>query len=155
MFNVLVGGAIIAAFVAGVVALFAPCCISVMLPAYLATTFRQRRALVAMTFIFGLGVATIIMPIALGASVISRFIMGDHLLVFLVGAGLMLALGVAMIACCAPVLAGVVGLSGATGSYVAATVVGIAYVFGMVAPLFVIAVLWDHYDWSNSSLLRG
>jgi len=49
----------------------------------------------------------------------------------------------------------VVGLSGATGSYVAATVVGIAYVFGMVAPLFVIAVLWDHYDWSNSSLLRG
>jgi len=85
MFNVLVGGAIIAAFVAGVVALFAPCCISVMLPAYLATTFRQRRALVAMTFIFGLGVATIILPIALGASVISRFIRGDHMLVFLVG----------------------------------------------------------------------
>lgn len=58
-------------------------------------------------------------------------------------------------ACCAPVLAGVVALSGAVGSFVSATAVGVAYVFGMVVPLFVIALLWDRYDWGNSALLRG
>ncbi|MGH8985211.1 MAG: cytochrome c biogenesis CcdA family protein [Acidimicrobiia bacterium] len=58
-------------------------------------------------------------------------------------------------ACCAPVLAGVVALSGAASSFVAALLVGVAYVFGMVVPLFVIALLWDRYDWGNSAWLRG
>lgn len=189
MRDILLGSSIIAAFIGGVVALFAPCCISVMLPAYFATSFRRRRALVAMTFVFGLGVATIILPIAFGASALTSFIIGRHTVVFLVGAGLMVGLGLAMIAgwklplpmpgmqarrdrgvgsvyalgafsgtasaCCAPVLAGVVALSGAAGSFAAATVVGVAYVFGMVVPLFVIALLWDRYDWGNSRILKG
>lgn len=189
MSDILLGTTVIAAFIGGVVALFAPCCISVMLPAYFATSFRRRRALVAMTFVFGLGVATVILPIAFGASALTRFIIGRHTLVFLVGAVLMVALGMAMIAgwklplpmpgmrarpergvgsvyalgafsgaasaCCAPVLAGVVALSGAAGSFTAATVVGVAYVFGMVVPLFAIALLWDRYDWGDSAILRG
>ena len=189
MRDILLGSTVIAAFVGGVVALFAPCCISVMLPAYFATSFRRRRALVAMTFVFGLGVATVILPIAFGASALTAFIIGRHTVVFLVGAALMVTLGFAMIAgwkirlpmpgmqahhdrgigsvyalgafsgtasaCCAPVLAGVVALSGAAGSFTAATVVGVAYVFGMVVPLFVIALLWDHYDWGNSRILTG
>lgn len=179
----------IAAFIGGVVALFAPCCISVMLPAYFATSFRRRRALVAMTFVFGLGVATVILPIAFGATALTRFIIGRHTVVFLIGATLMITLGLAMIAgwklplpmpgvqarrdrgvgsvyalgafsgtasaCCAPVLAGVVALSGAAGSFAAAAIVGVAYVFGMVVPLFAIALLWDRYDWGNSAILRG
>ena len=189
MRDILLGTTVIAAFIGGVVALFAPCCISVMLPAYFATSFRRRRALVAMTFVFGLGVATIILPIAFGASALTSFIIGRHTLVFLIGAVLMVGLGLAMIAgwklplpvpgmqarrdrgvgsvyalgafsgtasaCCAPVLAGVVALSGAAGSFAAATVVGVAYVFGMVVPLFVIALLWDRYDWGNSRILEG
>jgi len=189
MRDILVGGTVIAAFIGGVVALFAPCCISVMLPAYFATSFRRRRALVVMTFVFGMGVAVVILPIALGASAVTRFIIGRHLVVFMAGGVLMVALGVATLAgwklplpmpgmkarsdrgpaavfalgvfsgtasaCCAPVLAGVVALSGAAGSFVAATGIGVAYVFGMVAPLFAIAVLWDRFDWGETRLLRG
>ncbi|MBI3961248.1 MAG: cytochrome c biogenesis protein CcdA, partial [Deinococcus sp.] len=35
------GGSALAAFVAGNIALFAPCCISVMLPAYFASSFQN------------------------------------------------------------------------------------------------------------------
>src|SRR5229473_996113 len=98
MRDVLFGGTVIAAFVGGVVALFAPCCISVMLPAYFATGFRRRRALLAMTFVFALGVATVILPIAFGASAVTRFIIGRHFVVFLIGALMMIGLGVATLA---------------------------------------------------------
>ena len=47
--SIFFGGSAIAAFVAGLIALFAPCCISVMLPAYFASSFRNRGVLVAMT----------------------------------------------------------------------------------------------------------
>ena len=45
--------------------------------------------------------------------------------------------------CCAPVLAGILVLTALTSSLVGATVVGVAYVVGMVFPLFVAAVLVD------------
>ena len=48
-----------------------------------------------------------------------------------------------------------VALSGEAGSFLAATVVGVAYVFGMVAPLFAIAALWDRRDWAEHPLLRS
>ena len=189
MRDLLVGGTLLASFLGGVVALLAPCCISVMLPAYFATSFRRRRALVSMTFVFALGIAAVIVPIAFGASGVSRVISGHHTVVFMVGAVMMLALGVATLAgwkpplpmpsmrmhtdqgpgavfalgvfsgtasaCCAPVLAGVVALSGAASSFVVALAIGVAYVFGMVLPLFVMAVAWDRYDWGNSTLLAG
>ncbi len=189
MRDLLVGSTLLASFLGGVVALFAPCCISVMLPAYFATSFRRRRALVSMTFVFATGVAAVILPIAFGASGLSRLVSGHHTVVFMTGALMMLALGVATLAgwklalpmvgvrarggrspaavfalgafsgvasaCCAPVLAGVVALSGAANSFLVALAVGLAYVFGMVLPLFVIALVWDRRDWSSSRLLRG
>jgi cytochrome c biogenesis protein CcdA len=66
--SVFLGGSVVAATVAGIIALFAPCCISVMLPAYFAGSFQNRRVLTAMTFLFAAGIATVILPIALGAS---------------------------------------------------------------------------------------
>ncbi|CAL8974577.1 hypothetical protein TESS_TESS_02800 [Tessaracoccus sp. O5.2] len=45
--------------------------------------------------------------------------------------------------CCAPVLAGVMTLSALSASPVGGLVLGLAYVFGMVIPLFVMALLWD------------
>lgn len=189
MRDILISTTVLAAFIGGVVALFAPCCISVMLPAYFANTFRRRTALLGMTFVFGMGVATIILPIAFGASALTRFILGRHTAVFLVGATMMVALGITMAlgwklpipmpgmraqrgrgpgsvfvlgafsgaasACCAPVLAGVIALSSAAGSFLAAAVIGISYVFGMIAPLFGIALLWDRYDWGESRLIKG
>ncbi len=175
--QLLLGTTVIAAFLGGIVALFAPCCISVMLPAYLATGLHRRRQLVAMTFIFAAGVGTVILPVSFGATALSRLINGQHFIVYSVMAIVMIVMGAFMslgftvplpmigvrptqaggvgrafvlgmfsgvaTACCAPVLAGVVALSGAAASFVTAIVIGIAYVFGMVTPLFVIAVLWD------------
>lgn len=180
---------VLAAFVGGILALVAPCCISVMLPAYFASTFRRRTQIVAMTLVFAAGVATVILPIALGATAISRLLLGQHAWVFGIGGLLMVAAGVAMLAgksfslpmiggrasndgslrsvyglgvfsgaasaCCAPVLVGVAALAGASASFPAAVVIGVAYVFGMVAPLAVIAVVWDRRDWGSTSLLRN
>src|SRR5712691_1168185 len=189
MTTILFGGAVLASFIAGTVALFAPCCISVMLPAYFASSFATKRALVAMTFIFAAGLALIILPIALGASALGSLISAHHFVFYLAGGLLMLGLGLYMIiggklalpmpsmrarsgngplavlslgafsgiasSCCAPVLAGLATLSGASGSFANALVLGVGYVFGMVFPLFVIALLWDRFNWGESRLLKG
>src|SRR5258708_22777312 len=91
--SIFFGGSVIAAAVAGVIALFAPCCISVMLPAYFASSFQNRRLLVAMTFVFAAGVATVILPIALGASLVRRLLIEQHTPLYVGGGLLMLAFG--------------------------------------------------------------
>ena len=182
------GGSVVAAVIAGMVALFAPCCISVMLPAYLASSFQNRKVLLAMTFVFAAGVGTIMLPIALGAQFASRIFTAQHTTVFTIGAVLMIALGTYTLlggkmslpmpgrrsgggtgpvaiyslgvfsgiasSCCAPVLAGVITLSGAVSSFGLALALGGAYVFGMVAPLFAIALAWDLRDWRSSRLFH-
>lgn len=190
MSDLLLSTTILASFLGGVVALLAPCCISVMLPAYFASTFQRRSRIVAMTGVFSLGVATIILPIALGASALSRLLLAQHAWIFGVGGALMVAGGLLMLtgrsfslpmpgsaggatggtgvrkvyglgvfaggasACCAPVLIGVAALSGAAASFPVALAVGIAYVFGMVAPLALIAAVWDRRQWGASALQR-
>jgi cytochrome c biogenesis protein CcdA len=81
-----------------VVARLAPCCVSVMLPAYFASTFQRRSRIVAMTLVFATGVGTVILPIALGASVLSRVVSGQHALVFSIGGAVMIVGGFAMLA---------------------------------------------------------
>src|SRR5487761_1745879 len=186
--SIFFGGSIIAAFVAGMIALFAPCCISVMLPAYFATSFQNRPVLVAMTTLFAAGVATVILPLAMGASVLRQLFVTQHTVIFLLGGLLMLGLGIYTLfggkihlpmpvrratgrtgplsvyslgmfsgvasSCCAPVLAGVIALSSVAPSFILALGLGAAYVFGMVAPLFVIALLWERYDWRASRLFH-
>ena len=178
---------ILVAFVGGVLALLAPCCISVMLPAYFASTFQRRTQIVGMTLVFAAGVGTVILPIALGATALSRLLLGQHAWVFGIGGLLMVLAGVAMLAgktfsipmmgrtasgggirnvyglgvfsggasaCCAPVLVGVAAVAGATASFPVALLIGVVYVFGMVAPLAVIALVWDRKDWGSTSFLR-
>lgn len=183
------GGSLVAAIIAGAIALFAPCCISFMLPAYFASAFQNRRMLVAMTFLFAAGVATIILPIALGASLFRQLFAIGHPVIYVAGGVLLLGLAVYTLlggqihlptpsvgsganrvgplsiytlgvfsgitsSCCAPVLAGVIALSSATPSFIAALGLGVAYTFGMVAPLFAISLLWERYDWRSNRLLR-
>jgi cytochrome c biogenesis protein CcdA len=71
MHQVLFGTALLVSFLGGVVALLAPCCVSVMLPAYFATGFGRRSGIAAATGVFAAGVATLIVPIGLGASALS------------------------------------------------------------------------------------
>lgn len=189
MRDLLFGGTLLTAFLGGLVALLAPCCISVMLPAYLATGFRRRAGLLAATLIFGLGVATIIVPIGLGAAALISLVSSQHVLVFSVAATAMLIGGVAMLlgwkpqlpmlrgraptgngyvsvyglgvfsgaatSCCAPVLIGVSILSGAAASFPGALTVAVTYVIGMVAPLALLALLWDRRDWGSSKWVQG
>ncbi|XAS67012.1 cytochrome c biogenesis protein CcdA [Micrococcaceae bacterium Sec5.7] len=189
MEELLFGGTLLAAFLGGLVALLAPCCVSVMLPAYLATGLRRRSGVLAATLVFALGVATVIVPIGLGATALVALVSGQHTLVFSLAATAMLAGGAAMLAgwkprlpmlpgraptghgfgsvyglgvfsgaatsCCAPVLAGVAILSGATASFPAALAVAFTYVAGMVAPLAVLSLVWDRKDWGARTWLQG
>lgn len=169
--QLLSSGIVLTSFIAGIVALLAPCCVSVMLPAY----FASGRQIVGMTFVFAAGVGTVILPIALGASAVSGLLQSRHTPIFATGGALMILAGLATLAgraptvpmpfsaplarpgtsgvwllgvfsgaataCCAPVLAGV------AGSFPLALTVGVAYVFGMVAPLALLALVWDLRDW--------
>lgn len=94
MSHVLFGTTVLIA-VAGIVALLARCCISVMLPAYFANSFRRRRALVSMTVAFALGVSTVFLPVGFGATALSRLVIGHHFAVFLASGLAMIALGLA------------------------------------------------------------
>src|SRR5260370_42218583 len=87
MGELLVGTTLLASFLGGVVALLAPCCVSVMLPAYLATGFRHRGGGVPATLVFGAGVATLILPIGLGATALSRLLFGGDLWGVSIGGG--------------------------------------------------------------------
>jgi cytochrome c-type biogenesis protein len=53
------------------------------------------------------------------------------------------------------VLAGVIVLTGSAGSFGAALAVTLTYVAGMVAPLAVLALVWERRDWGSSRLLHG
>jgi cytochrome c-type biogenesis protein len=96
--QLLLSTTILASFLGGVVALLAPCCVSVMLPAYFASTFQRRSRIVGMTLVFAAGVGTVILPVALGASALSRVVSGQHALVFSIGGAAMIIGGFAMLA---------------------------------------------------------
>ncbi len=98
MGQVLLSTTILASFLGGVVALLAPCCVSVMLPAFFASSFQRRSKILAMTLVFAAGVGTIILPIALGAAAISRILIQYHLWIFSIVGLAMLVLGIATLA---------------------------------------------------------
>lgn len=181
--NLLVSASIIGAFFAGVAALFAPCCVTVLLPTYLASIFKQRTTVFLMTFVFFLGLLTVFMPIGLGVTAVSQLIGSYHIYVYLAGASLLLFLGFTLVlgqsfalpihvypqlkkasvpsvymlgifsgiatTCCAPVLAGVLTLAAMPGSMWLGAAYTLAYVLGMVVPLFVLAATLDKAQFSQ------
>ncbi len=62
----LFGISLTASFLAGVLALFAPCCITFLLPSYLGTIFKEGKKVMFYTVIFALGLSFILIPVALG-----------------------------------------------------------------------------------------
>ena len=191
MGNLLTTGSVLAAFLAGGVALFAPCCIVFLAPSYLAVAVKNRRwRLLPLTFVFAAGLALVLVPITLGTSLVASAIANYHAPLYYAGGALMLALaglslsgrmmtlprflrapdttggdalsffglgvfsGVAS-SCCAPVLAGVMTLSALSGSVAGGLALGLAYTFGMVFPLFVMALAWDRYRLGERRLLRA
>ena len=99
MEGVFLGGSLAAAFLAGSIALFAPCCITVLFPTYLAAAVKNARwRLVPLTLVFAAGVATVLVPVTLGVSLLTRSLMRYHSTVYLVGAGLMLVMALVVAA---------------------------------------------------------
>lgn len=84
---------LITAFAGGMVALFAPCCITFLLPSYLANIFRGRKNILGLTLLFGLGIATVLVPAALGIRAVGQVFQKFHTQTYLVGGAFMIILG--------------------------------------------------------------
>jgi cytochrome c-type biogenesis protein len=96
MGEALLTGSALAAFLAGTVAFFAPCCAFVMLPTYLASvTGANRWRTFALTAVFVAGVATVVWPLTIGAAGLSQLIAANHETMFVLGGVMMLAVGAA------------------------------------------------------------
>ncbi len=97
MVDVLIGASLLTAFIAGIAALFAPCCITVLLPAYLGSVFRQRRTVFLMTFIFFLGLLAVFLPLGLGIAGLGQFFSRFHDQIFIAGGLFLLFLGASIL----------------------------------------------------------
>ncbi len=91
MENVLFQTSLIAAFVAGIVALFAPCCITFLLPAYLGSVFKEKEKVILMTLVFGAGIFVVLMPAVLGVAFVSKLLFRYHNIIYIIGGLVMLA----------------------------------------------------------------
>src|SRR3972149_9506171 len=181
--DLLVSASLVAAFLAGIAALFAPCCITVLLPTYFASIFKEKSKVFLMTFIYFLGILSIFLPIGLGVSLLTQIFSQYHDTIFLIGGVFLIFLGMTLLlgqqfslpfsvhpqlkrqdfisvyvlgifsaiatTCCAPVLAGVLTLSALPGSVFLGGVYTLAYVLGMVLPLFLIAFFLDKIDFTK------
>ncbi|HLF68106.1 MAG TPA: cytochrome c biogenesis protein CcdA [Gaiellaceae bacterium] len=89
--EVLLAGSLAAAFAAGMVAFFAPCCAGVMLPTYLAAVAGGSRLRVArLTGVYVAGIAVVVLPITLGASALAALVSDWHAQLFVLGGAMML-----------------------------------------------------------------
>lgn len=91
--NLFFGVSLTASFLGGMVALFAPCCITFLFPSYLGTIFKERRRIVFLTLVFALGLGSILVPVALGMKIIVSFFDQFHTTVYLLGALFMFLMG--------------------------------------------------------------
>lgn len=91
--NFLFGVSLTASFLGGMVALFAPCCITFLFPSYLGTIFKEKGRVVLLTIIFALGLGSILVPVAMGMKVIVSFFDQYHTAVYLIGALIMFIVG--------------------------------------------------------------
>ena len=103
--NFLFGISLTASFLAGVLALFAPCCITFLFPTYLGTIFKSSSAkasdgqgkVMFYTLIFALGLSFILIPVALGFRFLIYFLDAYHTEVYYLGAIVLIVMGVSTI----------------------------------------------------------
>lgn len=95
--DVLINTSLATAFVAGMAALFAPCCITVLLPTYLASIFRQKRKVFLMTFLFFLGILVVFLPLGLGFGILGKLISQYHDQIYFLGSLFLVFLGASIL----------------------------------------------------------
>ncbi|MFN4212731.1 MAG: cytochrome c biogenesis CcdA family protein [Microgenomates group bacterium] len=195
--NFFFGISLTASFLAGVLALFAPCCITFLFPSYLGTIFSQAKInhldndrakmvkqsrVMFYTLIFALGLSSILIPVALGFRLFVFFFDQFHREIYYLGGLFLIFMGVMTLkpifnfrfsifknlkqpkidknintisvftlglmsglssSCCAPVLFAAVTLTSLSPTIFQATVVSLAYVMGIVFPLFVLSLFYE------------
>jgi len=82
-----------AAFIAGMVALFAPCCISYLFPAYLGNVFKERYHVIGMTLVYSAGIFVVMLPVVLGAKFLTDIFFSLHDYTYVVGGFIMIVIG--------------------------------------------------------------
>lgn len=87
------GVSLTASFLAGILALFAPCCITFLLPSYLGTVFKDNKKVILYTFIFALGLSLILIPVALGFRFFVYFLDAYHKQIYYLGAFFLMFMG--------------------------------------------------------------
>ena len=97
MDGLLIISSLVTAFLAGIAALFAPCCITVLLPAYLGSIFRQKRTVILMTFVFFLGLLAVFLPLGLGIAGFGQMIKENHDIIFIIGGVFLACLGISIL----------------------------------------------------------
>jgi cytochrome c biogenesis protein CcdA len=79
------GSSLAAAFLGGILALFAPCCVVSLLPTFVAASLRQKRLrLIASTVVYAAGVAVVLLPLVLGIGALGQLLGRFHREVFAV-----------------------------------------------------------------------
>ena len=169
--NIIFSASIIASFFAGMVALFAPCCITILLPAYMASVFKKKAGILKMTFVFFAGISAILIPIGLGAAWLAKVFQSFHQELYIFG-------GMFMIFLAAMSILGksfsIIPMAGRTalkidasdsksvfllgvfsGAFSKALIVIFAYVFGMTFPLFIAGYFYDKFQIENSRFIKG
>ncbi len=91
--NFIFGVSLTASFLAGVLALFAPCCITFLFPSYLGTIFKESKKVMIYTIIFALGLSFILIPVALGFRTIIYFLDSYHRNIYYLGAFILVFMG--------------------------------------------------------------
>src|SRR2546430_16928029 len=95
-----------AAFLGGVLALFAPCCVVSLLPTFVGAALeRGRLRLPATAALFPAGIASVLLPIVLGAGLLGQLLAAQHRVTFFL-AGMFLVLQALQVLsgrpCCLP-----------------------------------------------------
>jgi cytochrome c biogenesis protein CcdA len=85
---------LLAAFIAGMVALFAPCCITYLFPAYIGNVFKERTHVIGMTLVYSMGIFVVMLPVVLGAKFLSNLFFSLHDYTYVVGGFIMIIVGV-------------------------------------------------------------
>lgn len=84
---------LLASFIAGMIALFAPCCVTFLLPAYFANVFKEKKRVLLMTFIYSLGIFTVMLPVVLGARALTQIFFNLHDQTYLIGGFFLILVG--------------------------------------------------------------
>lgn len=88
-----------AAFLGGVLALFAPCCVVSLLPTFVGAGLERGRVRLPVTAaLFAAGVAAVLLPIVLGVGALGQVLLGHHRAVFFAVGSFLMILGISVLA---------------------------------------------------------